>query len=101
MAGKVLKWSPRAKKELNAILRYFRVRNRSSTYSHKLSKEFRKASERIRQNEKTGQFVEPNRNIRFVIVAENYQMFYRLEMRHNTVVTIWDARRNPDDLKFD
>lgn len=96
MAGKVLKWSPRSKKELNAIVRFFRQRNGNNEYGRILRTEFCEASQRIEQNEMSGQVICDN--IRFVVVAENYQLFYRIESKHNVVITVWDARRNPETL---
>ncbi len=101
MVGKALKWSPRAKKELAEIVAFFRLRNGNDAYSKKLRAKFHDAARRIEANETIGQVVEDGNNVRFVVVAEHYQLLYRLELHHNTVVTVWDGRRNPDDLKVE
>ncbi len=91
MAGKRLIWSIDAKCELNEILRFFRKRNGNNEYSRRLSQEFRLAQKRIEQNEFIGQQVD-NTNLRFVVVVNTYKMFYRIESKQNTVVSVWDAR---------
>ena len=100
MAGKRLIWSIDAKHELNEILRFFRNRNGNNEYSRRLSQEFRLAQKRVEQNEFIGQQVD-NTNLRFVVVVNTYKMFYRIESKQNTVVSVWDDRQNPDDLKLE
>ena len=100
MAGKRLNWSARAKHELHEILRFYRLRNGNNEYSRKLSKEFRLAKKRIEKEEFIGQRFEDT-DLRFVVVLNTYQMFYRIGWKRNTVVAIWDGRRNPDDLILD
>ncbi len=51
-------------------------------------------------NEFIGQQVD-NTNLRFVVVVNTYKMFYRIESKQNTVVSVWDGRRNPDGLKVE
>jgi plasmid stabilization system protein ParE len=41
---KAVVWSVKAKNDLKAIKDFYDIRNRSSTYSNKLLKEFRKAA---------------------------------------------------------
>ncbi|MDR0391859.1 MAG: type II toxin-antitoxin system RelE/ParE family toxin [Planctomycetaceae bacterium] len=102
MAGKKLKWSPRSRREVNKIFRFFYKRNGNNDYSRKLALEFKNTAKRIEFNENTGELIENNKGlvIRFVIVADNYKLIYRIEKEHNIVVTVWDARRNPDDLEL-
>ncbi len=100
MAGKRLIWSIDAKCELNEILRFFRKRNGNNEYSRRLSQEFRLTQKHIEQNELIGQQI-GNTNLRFVVVVNTYRMFYRIESKQNTVVSVWDGRRNPEDLKVE
>ena len=100
MAGKKLNWSERAKQELKEIVRFYRQRNGNNNYGRKLLQEFREAKKRVEKEEFAGQRFEDT-DLRFVIVLRTYQMFYRIGWKRNTVVAVWDGRRNPDDLKFD
>jgi len=99
MAGKSLIWSSRAKKEFRAILGFYSKRNDSEEFSRQLANDFRRAIQRVRKNENIGQLLE-RENVRFVVIYERYQLFYRIEREHNTIVTIWDARRDPESLLF-
>jgi toxin YoeB len=100
MAGKKLNWSARAKRELKEIVRFYRQRNGNDEYGWKLLQEFRKATKRVEREELTGQRFEDT-DLRFVVVLRTFQIFYRIGWKRNSVVAVWDARRNPDDLSFD
>lgn len=93
------KWSPQAKKDLNAIVRFYHQRNGNNEYGRKLRIKFRETTRHIEQNEESGQVVIDN--VRFVVVAEHFQLIYRIESAHNTVVTVWDGRRDPEELVVD
>ena len=97
MAGKRLNWSARAKRDLHEILQFYRLRNGNNEYGRKLLQEFRLAKKRIEREERIGQQFEDS-NLRFVVVVSTYQMFYRIGWKQNTVVTIWDGRRDPKTL---
>ena len=99
MAGKKLNWSARAKRELKEIVRFYRHRNGNNEYGRKLLQEFRLAKKRVEKEELIGQRFEDT-DLRFVVVLGTYQMFYRIGWRENTVVAVWDGRRNPNDLEF-
>ena len=99
MAGKKLNWSKKARQELQEILRFYRLRNGNNVYSRKLFQEFRSAQKRVEKNEFIGQRHEDT-DLRFVVVVNTFQMFYRIGKKRNHVVTVWDGRRDLDDLKF-
>lgn len=98
MARKQLTWSIRARQDVLDILRFYRKRNGNTVYCRKLRDEFRKATERIRDNVEIGQVIDKT-NYRFVIVEE-FQLIYRENENEIILVTVWDARRNPEDLKI-
>ena len=100
MAGKKLIWSARAKRDLKEIVQFYRQRNGNNEYGLKLLQAFRQATLRVEKNELSGQRFEYT-DLRFVVVLGTYQMFYQIGKKRNKVVTVWDGRRNPDDLKFD
>ncbi len=100
MAGKKLIWSARARNDLNAIVRFYRKRNGNNEYGRKLRQEFRLAQKRVEQNELIGERIGET-DVRFVVVLHAYQLFYQMGERQNDVITVWDTRRNPADLKVD
>ena len=97
MAGKKLIWSARAKHNLNDIVQLYRAHNESVEYSYWLLQDFRRATERVEKNELRGQRFE-DADLRFVVVLRNYQMVYRIGKEQNSIVAVWDARRNPNEL---
>jgi plasmid stabilization system protein ParE len=68
--------------------------------SKKLNDAFRQAAKRIEANAMTGEKFEDNEAVRFVSVKQTYQMIYEIDKNQITILKIWDARRNPDGLKF-
>jgi plasmid stabilization system protein ParE len=99
MAGKRLTWTDSAGQELDRILHFFRERNGNSTYSKKLKSAFTDMTKIIRDCEEIGTKYD-DENIRYVIVEGTYQLFYEITEKQITILKVWDARRNPDDLKL-
>ena len=99
MTTKNIRWSTRAKDEFAEIKKYFDKRNGSSAYSKKLFQKITHSLHLTRQQEERGEKLE-NGDLRYVVV-EKYQIFYQIKKNAIVLVSIWDSRRNPDDLKFD
>ena len=96
MAKRVI-WSLRAKAERQEILEYWFKRNGNKNYSRKLAGEFRETIYYIAQNNYLGRATDEI-NIR-VTVCRYYQIFYEITKQTIEILSIWDSRRNPDDLK--
>lgn len=99
MAGrKPVKWSVRARKEWREILIFYRKRNGNSEYGRKLQKQVDAILTYVKQDEEYGQATEIP-NVRSITFAP-FELCYKITADKIIVVTIWDARRNPEDLKI-
>ena len=80
------------------ILDYWIERNKSKTYSIKLNKLFDKSIYSLSNYPEQGKKSD-YKNIRIKIVQQ-YLIFYLNKEDHIEIVRIWDARRNPKELKI-
>ena len=88
-------WTEQALQQLEEILDYFILRNGSDNYSRKLKLSIEEKLVRLIKNPLSGI---PTSNEKYrIIVIENYLVYYT--SNPITVMLIWDARRNPDDLE--
>lgn len=98
MVSRKIVWSPQSKIRLYEILDFFKLRNKSNTYSQKLYKNFKEQLSIVNIHPEIG--VKTNyEKIRGLIVG-NYVLFYEIEERQINVLTVWDSRQNPEDLKI-
>ena len=100
MARKRLKheWTPTATKHWNEILRFYTERNGSSTYSRRLQKEMKKMVQAICFDPEWGQQTAV-KNVRWRLV-EYFVVYYTVETDRIRVLSIWDARRDPDNFPY-
>ncbi|MFD2872674.1 type II toxin-antitoxin system RelE/ParE family toxin [Mucilaginibacter ximonensis] len=96
--AKKIKWSTRARREQFAILEYWANRNKSKTYSLKLSREFLDYINLLPNEPLLGKAASRD-NVRFIIVRE-YLIFYLIMDDYIEIITIWDSRRDPNKLKL-
>ena len=97
MAKQVV-WSLRAQSDRKQILDYWRLRNRSNTYSRKLNQVFKESVEIIRDFPIIGKLTEDD-NVRVKIVKD-YLIFYEHTETKLTILTIWDSRQDPEKLNI-
>lgn len=90
-------WSSRAEHNLKDILDYWNTRNKSKSYSRKLSNLIFEAIEIIQKYPDSGK---PSNiaNIRFRIVRD-YYVIYEKSHDQISILAIWDTRQNPVKLK--
>jgi len=93
-----LKWSKRAKKSFDNIVDFI-----EENCSEKSAKKFVRKAEHtltsISQNPKM--FIEiDKKNIHKGIITKQTSVFYRIYNQHIRIITFWDNRRNPDNLKI-
>jgi len=93
--GKIV-WSHRAKIKLFKILDYYTKRNKSTTYSKKLYKKFKRETSLLLKQPEIGTKTDLD-SVRGLIV-EDYILFYEATTSRVTIHTIWDCRQNPKDL---
>lgn len=90
-------WSLRAQNDRKEILNYWRLRNKSNTYSKKLNQLFKDSIQIIKDFPQIGKLTD-DRNTRIKIVKD-YLVFYEETETQIFILTIWDSRQDPDKLK--
>jgi plasmid stabilization system protein ParE len=98
MAKRVI-WSVRARDERQAILEYWNIRNGNKDYSRKIAEEFREAIQYIAEHNYIGVATD-EKNVR-IAVSGHYLIFYEIKKDAVEVLTVWDTRRDPQNLKLD
>lgn len=98
MGKRQLIWSHLAKIKLFKILDFYTQRNKSSTYSKKVYREFNKALFLVSKNPEMGIKTDKD-DVRGIIISD-FILFYELTAGEIIVHTVWDTRQNPDDLKI-
>jgi addiction module RelE/StbE family toxin len=98
MVKRKIEWSSQAKADLSKILEFFYIRNGSKTYSKKLNSKLRKAIRLLSKHPLIGIQSDVD-NIR-ALVEGDYAIFYQLTEETVRIISIWDCRQNPDNLKI-
>lgn len=95
MAKQVV-WSHSAQRERKEILEYWRLRNKSNTYSKKLDQLFKDSIKIITDFPQIGKSTDDT-NTRIKIIRD-YLIFYEETETQILILTIWDSRQDPDKL---
>ncbi len=95
---KPVTWSVRAREELNTILRFYRERNGNSAYGTKIQNRIDLLVLYVSRNEEYGQATD-RPDIRSVVLKP-FELIYKITENKIIIVSIWDARRDPDSLKL-
>ena len=90
-------WSLRAQKDRKDILHYWRLRNKSSTYSKKLNHLFKGSVKIIIDFPQIGKLTDET-NTRIKIVRD-YLIIYEETETQILILAIWDSRQDPEKLK--
>lgn len=98
MVRKKIIWSDNAWGELSQTLTYFNDRNGNSRYSQKLFKEIQKLLVIISKHPFLGKTTDIE-DVR-VVIFKDYQLFFKISDNRIIILTFWDSRSNPDDLRF-
>lgn len=97
MAKKVI-WTIKAQKDRISIFSYWNNRNKSNIYSQKLNQLFIDSIKIICRHPNIG-IETDSENVRVKIVRD-YLIFYEITKYHIHILTIWDSRQNPENLKY-
>lgn len=92
-------WTKRAAEEKRRILAYWSKRNGNKSYSHKLNIKFKETLRNIAELNYLGKDT-GYKKIRVTIV-ESYLIFYSSHETQIDIISVFDGRRDPDDLKLD
>jgi len=98
MVKQKIVWSNKAKIKLLEIFEFYSERNKSKTYSKKLYFKFNKELSILLKQPEIGVKTELD-TVRGLIVGE-FILFYEVTTEMIIVHTLWDNRRNPEDLKI-
>ena len=96
MARRII-WTERAQKDRIAIFDYWNKRNKSFIFSRKLNELINESLRLISKHPLIGKRTYKE-NIR-VKVLRDYLIIYELTTNELVVLSIWDCRKNPEDLK--
>ena len=95
--AKQIVWSRRAQRDRKEILEYWRVRNKSNTYSKKLNRLFKESIKIITDFPEIGKLTD-QANTRIKIVKD-YLIIYEETETQILILAIWDTRQDPGKLK--
>ena len=98
MAKRKIIWSHRANIKLFEIFDFYAKRNKSTTYSKKLYRKFKKELSLLLKQPEIGTKTDIE-SIRGLIVEE-YILFYEVTPEMIIVHSVWDCKQNPDDLRI-
>ena len=98
MAERIIVWSENSKFELKEIFEYFNYRNKSKIYSSKINKKIQSELKLLLQNPEIGKKTDTI-NVRGLLI-ENYYIFYQINEIHLVILSVWDTRQNPENLKY-
>jgi toxin YoeB len=95
MARKII-WSVRAQEDRKAIFSYWNKHNRSNTYSKRLNRLFKESINLLKEHPFIGRKTDVD-NVHIKTVS-HFLIFYEIKDHALEILTIWDGRRNPDDM---
>ena len=95
MAKQVV-WTLRAQDDRKKILGYWKLRNKSSTYSKKLNALFKESVKIIVDFPEIGKLTD-DKKVRIKIVKD-YLILYEESKTRIFILSIWDSRQDPDKL---
>ena len=96
MAKQII-WSERAINDVLIIFEYWNSRNKSTSYSKKLNELFNTSIELIANHSSIGRPTQVQ-HIKIKVVKD-YLIIYEDGPEMILLLTIWDSRRNPEDLE--
>ena len=91
-------WTSEAERQWAEILRFYTKRNGSPTYSRRLQKEMKNVIRGLCVNPERGQkTLVPSVRWRLV---EKFIVYYTVEIDRILVLSVWDARRDPEGFPY-
>lgn len=96
--AKQISWTKRAQQDRKEILHYWRIHNQSPTYSKKLNQLIKNAVTLVAAHPHIGRRTTID-NVR-VKLARDYLIFYEESGSKIFILSIWDNRRNSDEMPY-
>ena len=98
MVARRIIWTTSAKLQLKEIFEYFNSRNKSTSYSLKLNRIIQIELKTVLLQSNIGKKTDTI-NVRGLLV-ENYFVFYEINQKDIVILSVWDTRQNPENLKI-
>jgi plasmid stabilization system protein ParE len=98
MAKRKVVWTKDSEVQLQGILEFFTLRNKSSVYSRKLYKKFKTELLSVSKKPELGIKTQLDQ-IRGLII-EDYILFYEILEDRIVILNVWDCRQNPVKLNI-
>jgi len=92
-------WTKKAQIEKIDLLKFWLEKNKSITYPSKLNKLINSSLDLISLYPNLGKQTDISSTVR-VKSIKHFNLFYKISDNEIIVLSIWDTRRNPDDVKF-
>jgi len=89
-------WTERAHRDRIKIFTYWNERNLSNIYSKKLQRLIKESVNLISKHPLVGQLTDIE-NVR-TKVLKDYLIIYEITLNEIVILSIWDCRKNPQDL---
>jgi plasmid stabilization system protein ParE len=89
-------WTRNSEIQLQEILEFFAVRNKSNQYSQKLYRKFKSELRKVAQNPEIG--IKTRLALIKGLIVGDYFLFYEILEDKIMVLKVWDCRRNPEKL---
>ena len=90
-------WTEKAQKDRIAVFTYWNNRNESFFYSKRLNELFKESLKLISKHPLIGKLTDKE-NVRVKVLKE-YLIIYEITEIEIVVLSVWDCRQNPEDLK--
>ena len=94
-----IRWELKAIEEQNTIFDFWNKHNKSKVYSRKILKEIKLLENLLLKNPDLGTLTDFC-GIRKVVILSKFSLFYSVDGQIIHILSVWDNRRNPDELKF-
>ena len=97
MAEIKVEWTHFAKKQRDEIFEYWNSRNRSNSYSKKLSLVIKEKTNQLKFQPFSGKKT-INETTR-MLVFKNYSLIYNIEQETISIISFWENHQNPESLE--
>lgn len=96
----VIKWTDKAQEEYLKTLSFWITHNKSKTFSQKIMSEVIKAEKYLSATPFSNSLLDTARKIYKAPILKHFSLIYTIDNKTVIIVSFWDNRRNPDDLKI-
>jgi plasmid stabilization system protein ParE len=94
-----IQWTKRAEKSFDEIFKFIKD-NWSENSAGKFVKTTNKKLKRISENPQMYPEIENKESVRKAVITKQTSVYYKIFKEFVRLITFWDNRRNPDNLKI-